>query len=80
MPTLILKGSNIAHFTSVEELLDYSWARDLQWPQVKNMAQLAGLDLSDEQFFQGYSDRQAKMEKDLPVASADVLTILGEHW
>lgn len=78
MPTLILKGSDIAHFTSVEELLDYSWARDLEWPQVYKMAQLAGLDLSDDQFFQGYSDRQAKMEAVMPPIPEG--TLLSEHW
>lgn len=71
---------NISNFTSVEELLDFSWCRDLQWPQVKNMAQVAGLELSDHEFFEGYSSRQAKMERDLPVVSPEERDILASHW
>lgn len=85
MPTLIINKipfvihkPAMANFTSVEELLDFCWCRDLQWPQVKNMAQLAGLDLSDDQFFQGYSDRQAKMEAVMPPIPEG--TLLSEHW
>lgn len=67
-------------FTSVEELLDYSWARDLEYPQVKGYAKANGLELTDHDFFQGYSDRQAKMEEHFRTAAAVQGGILSEHF
>lgn len=71
---------NVTTFASIEELLDYSWCRDLQWPQVKAMAQVAGLTLTDHEFFEGYSSRQAKMEADLPPMDDEEMSILYTHW
>jgi hypothetical protein len=67
-------------FTSLEELLDYSWARDLEYPHVKYYAQANGLVLTDHDFFQGYSDRQAKMEEHFRTAAAVQGGILSEHF
>lgn len=69
---------NVTTFASIEELLDFSWCRDLQWPQVKAMAQVAGLTLTDHEFFEGYSSRQAKMEAAFAAIPAD--SPLAAHW
>lgn len=51
----------VAKFCSVEELLDYCWARELEYPQVLHYAQANGLEMTNDDFFNGYSDRQAKL-------------------
>ncbi len=68
-------------FASTEELLDYGWCRDLDWPQISSYAKDSNLVLTATEFFQGYSDREAKMQDHFQAERAKgQISILSEHW